>query len=391
MTWRVEDMGFEYVVVGLGALGSATAYQLAKQGHRVLGLEQFELGHSRGASHDTSRILRHSYHTPGYVTMTFAAYDDWASLETDSGQELVTPVGGLDLFPPDAAIPIDDYTTSMAACGVAYQALDVAEVATRWPQFALPAGTVALYQARGSIVPAARGTAAMQAQARRFGAELRDATPVLAIEPFEGGARVRTADATYRARRVVVCADAWTNRVLEGVGVALPLTVTLEQVTYFRPADAAPYQPGVMPLWIWMDDPSYYGFPCYGEATLKAARDCSELEVTADDRPFEPDPVRMQGLTDFMAATIPGSGPAVRSKTCLYTLTPDRDFVLGPVPGCDSVLVGLGAGHAFKFAPTIGRLLAELATTGECSEDVTPFALDRAALTTPGQPVHWLV
>ena len=188
-----------------------------------------------------------------------------------------------------------------------------------------------------------------------------------------------------------MCADAWTNRVLEGVGLALPLTVTLEQVTYFQPADPSPYQPGRMPLWIWMDDPSYYGFPCYGEATLKAARDCSEIEVTADDRPFDPDPARLRGLTDFMAATIPGSGPAVRSKTCLYTLTPDRDFVVGPVPGCESVLVGLGAGHSFKFAPTIGRLLAELATTGECSEDVSPFALDRDALTTPGQPVHWLV
>jgi sarcosine oxidase len=92
-----------------------------------------------------------------------------------------------------------------------------------------------------------------------------------------------------------------------------------------------------------------------------------------------------------MAATIPGSGPAVRSKTCLYTLTPDRDFVLSPVTGCESVLVGLGAGHSFKFAPTFGRLLAELATTGECSEDVSPFALDRDALTKPDQPVHRLV
>jgi sarcosine oxidase len=386
-----DDSRFEYVVVGLGALGSATAYQLARRGHRVIGLEQFELGHARGASHDTSRILRHSYHTPGYVALTFAAYDDWADLEADSAATLVTRVGGLDLFPPDAAIPVDDYTTSMDTCGVAYQSLDVAEVAARWPQFALPAGTVALYQDSASIVPAGRGTAVMHAEARRHGAELRDKTLATAIEPFDAGVRVRTPSATYVARRVVVCADAWTNRLLEGVGVSLPLVVTLEQVTYFRPSDPTTYQPGRMPLWIWMDDPSYYGFPCYGEATLKAARDCSGIEVTADDRPFDPDPVRLQELSDFMATTIPGSGPAVRSKTCLYTLTPDRDFVLAPVPGCEAVLVGLGAGHAFKFAPTFGRLLAELATTGECSEDVSAFALDRDALTTPGQPVHWLV
>jgi sarcosine oxidase len=382
---------YDVVVVGLGALGSSTAYHLAKEGHRVLGLEQFELGHERGASHDTSRILRHSYHTPGYVTLTFAAYDDWATLERDSSEALVTQVGGLDLFPPDAAIPIDDYTTSMAACGVEYETLDRLAIEQRWPQFALPGGTVGLYQERGSIVPAARGTAAMQGQARRFGATLRDRSPVTALEPYDGGVRVVTADATYNAERVVLCADAWTNRVLASVDLELPLTVTLEQVTYFRPDDPAPFQPSVLPLWIWMDDPSYYGFPCYGEATVKAARDCSEIVVTGDDRPFEPDPERLQGLTDFMAATFPGSGPPVRSKTCLYTLPPDRDFVLGPVPGVDSVLVGLGAGHSFKFAPTFGRLLAELATTGSCSEDVSPFALDREALTKPDQPVHWLV
>ncbi|MGA9344500.1 MAG: N-methyl-L-tryptophan oxidase [Nocardioidaceae bacterium] len=385
------DSSFEYVVVGLGALGSATAYQLAKLGHRVLGLEQFELGHARGASHDTSRILRHSYHTPGYVGLTFAAYDDWATLETDSAESLVTQVGGLDLFPPDAAIPIDDYTTSMAAHHVAYEALDRAAIAVRWPQFAVPDGTVGLYQERGSIVPAGRGTAVMQAQARRFGATLRDRTPVVALEPGDNYVVVVTADTTYRARRVIVCADAWTNQVLAGLDLALPLTVTLEQVTYFRPADALPYQPGVLPLWIWMDDPAYYGFPCYGEATVKAARDCSEIEVTGDDRPFDPDRARLAGLTDFMAATLPGSGPPVRSKTCLYTLTPDRDFVLSSVPGHESVLVGLGAGHSFKFAPTFGRLLAELAATDSCSEDVSPFRLGRDALTKPDQPVHWLV
>ena len=385
------DAGFEYVVVGLGALGSATAYQLAKGGHRVLGLEQFELGHDRGASHDTSRILRHSYHTPGYVGLTFAAYDDWATLEADSAERLVTQVGGLDLFPPGAAIPIDDYTTSMSARGVTYEPLDRGGIAARWPQFAVPDGTVGLYQERGSIVPAGRGTAAMQAQALRFGATLRDRTPVVGLEPIADGVRVVTADATYDARRVVVCADAWTNQVVAGLDLALPLTVTLEQVTYFQPANPAPFQPGRLPLWIWMDDPAYYGFPSYGEPTVKAARDCSGIEVTGDERPFDPDPERLQGLADFMAAILPGSGPPVRSKTCLYTLTPDRDFVLSPVPGCESVLVGLGAGHSFKFAPTFGRLLAELATTDECGADVAPFSLDRDALTIPGQPVHWLV
>src|SRR5215208_2246013 len=114
----------DYVVVGLGALGSGAAWHLASRGYSVAGFERFQLGHSRGASHDTSRILRHSYHTPGYVRLTIAAYDDWATLEEDHGQPLVTQVGGLDLFPPDAAIPIIDYTDSLSACNIDFELLD---------------------------------------------------------------------------------------------------------------------------------------------------------------------------------------------------------------------------------------------------------------------------
>jgi monomeric sarcosine oxidase len=382
----------DFVVVGLGALGSATAYQLAKRGAGVVGLERFSLGHDRGASHDTSRILRHSYHTPGYVELTFDAYRDWAALEADSGEHLVTMVGGLDLFPQQAAIPIADYVDSMTAGGVNFSLLDRDAVVRRWPQFSLPPGTVGLFQERASIVPAGRGTAVMQAMATRYGALLRDRSPVSGLTDLGSrGVEVRAGDAVYHCRRVVVCADAWTNDVIADLDRRVPLTVTLEQVTYFQPDEPGQFVPGRLPLWIWMDDPSFYGFPCYGEPTVKAAQDCGGAEVSGDERPFEPDAQRLALLAEFMDRTLPGSGAPVRSKTCLYTLTPDRDFVLGPVPGHDAVLVGMGAAHGFKFAPTIGRLLADLAVEGGTATDVTPFRLDRAALTEPSQPVSWLV
>jgi sarcosine oxidase len=382
----------EFVVVGLGALGSAATYQLARRGAQVVGLERFALGHEHGASHDTSRILRHSYHTPGYVRLTFDAYADWAALSTDAGEELPTVVGGLDLFPPDAAIPAVDYVESMRACGVDFEMLAPTDVAQRWPQFRLPDGTTALYQSRAAIVPAARGTAAMQRLAASHGAVLRDRSPATSVRDLgAAGVEVVTEATTYRCRRLVVCADAWTNQVLAGLGWQLPLTVTLEQVSYFAPPEPAQFVPGRMPLWIWMNDPSFYGFPCYGEPTVKAAQDCGGAVVDPDDRSFEPDPDRLALLAGFMARTLPGAGPVVRSKTCLYTLPPDRDFVLGPVPGCEAVLVALGAAHGFKFAPTFGRLLAELATTGETAADVAPFALDRPTLTEPVPTLSWLV
>lgn len=385
-----EQVG--YVVVGLGAFGSATAYALARRGADVLGLEQFELGHVRGASHDTSRILRHSYHTPGYVALTIDAYDDWAALERDAGEPLMTVVGGLDLFPPDSAVPITDHTTSLGAHDVGYEVLELDDMKRRFPQFVLPEGTTGLYQHRSAIVPAARGTATMQRLARRYGARLQDRCPVTAVRDCgESGVEVEAGGRTYRCRALVVCADAWTNGVLAGLGLRLPLKTTQEQFSYFSPPDPATFQPGRMPLWIWQSNPSFYGFPCYGEPTVKAAQDCGGPEVTGDARSFDVDSARQGLLRDFMARTLPGAGPPVRSKSCLYTLTPERDFVLGPMPRCPAVSVAVGAGHGFKFAPTIGRLLADLAMTGECAADIEAFRLDRPALVDPPPVEQWAV
>ena len=385
---------YDAVVVGLGALGSAAAMHLARGGQRVLGLERFELGHKRGASHDTSRILRHSYHTPGYVRLTQEAYADWADLERWSGEQLVTVVGGLDLFPADPAIPMDDYTASLDEVGIVHELLDVAEIGRRWPQFSLPAGTNGLYQDRGAIVPAARGTALMQKLAAAAGAELRGSERVLSVIDGPSGVTVSTESETFVADRVVVCADAWTNEVLAGLDVHVPLETTLEQATYFAPERPGSFAPHHLPLWIWMDDPSYYGFPCYGEPTLKAAQDCGGPVIDTSDpesRTSEPDPAMLERLASFMASVLPESGQPLRSIRCQYTLTPDRDFVLAPVPGHESVVVGLGAAHGFKFAPTFGRLLAELATVGTTTTDLTPYRLDRPALTDPSYQAHWLV
>ncbi len=137
---------------------------------------------------------------------------------------------------------------------------------------------------------------------------------------------------------------------------------------------------------------SFYGFPTYGGPTVKAAQDVGGTVTTADDRDFVPDPANLQQLTAFMRRTFPGSvGEVVRTATCLYTLTPDRDFVLGALPRQPDVLVGLGAGHAFKFVPTIGRILADLAISDTTSSDIAAFAPDRDALEAPGATVSWLV
>jgi sarcosine oxidase len=296
------------------------------------------------------------------------AYADWALLEGDGGEQLVTATGGLDFFPPGAAIPAIDYTSSLAACGVPFDELDVAGVNRRWPAFSLPDGTVSIYQKDTSIVPAGRSTATMQRLARRHGARLHDQSPVVGLVDHGDEVEVTIGRAaghrTVRARRVVLTADAWTNDLLGYLDTAL-------------------------------DDPSFYGFPTYQEgghgALVKAAQDCGGAETTAATRSFDTDPVALDRLSGFMSGLLPGVGPPAHTVTCLYTLTPDRDFVVDAVPGHPSIFVGLGAAHAFKFAPTFGRLLADLATTGTTISDIGAFAMDRRALVDVDFEPTWLV
>ncbi len=231
--------GYDAVVVGLGALGSAAAWALARAGASVLGLEQFELGHARGASHDHARIIRRSYHTPGYVRLAGLAYRAWAELEAEAGERLLVPTGGLDLFPPGAAIRPGPYRASLEACGVPYRWLDAAEVMHRWPAFRLDAGVHGLWQPDAGIVPAAHGTRVMQRVATGHGATLVAGTPVTAVRDHGGSVEVTTRDCTFRAGRVLLCTDAWTNDLLAGLGAELPLVVTQEQFSYYRPAHPA--------------------------------------------------------------------------------------------------------------------------------------------------------
>ena len=338
---------YDYAVIGLGALGSATAYELARRGHSVVGLERFELGHHRGASHDTSRILRHSYHTPEYVRLTVEAYDDWARLEEASGESLVTVVAGLDLFPPDPAIPLVDYARSLDDVGIEHALLARRDIAARWPQFVLPEGTVGLVQERAAIVPAGTRDGA------DAGRSPSGTGPICATTPgcSRCATSARPASRWSPTARRTAAVRSWSaptpgpTTCWGTSGTDVPLTVTLEQATYFAPSDPHAFEPGRMPLWIWMDEPSFYGFPCYGEPTVKAAQDCGGPPVDPDDRTSGVDE-SMLGLLDgpHGADCSPASGPPVRSLRCQYTLTPDRDFVLDRVPGHPNVVVGLGGG-----------------------------------------------
>ena len=386
---------WDLIVVGLGALGSGAAYWAStRPGIRVLGLERFELGHANGASADHSRIIRLSYHRPDYVRLARRAYASWAEVEAEAGERIVMVTGGLDLWPGEPAIPMADYTDSLAAEGVPFEILDAAEVMRRWPQWRLTDDVTALWQAQGGIADPYKGNAAHRRLAVERGATLVDRTPVTAIRTVGGACAVDAGGVTHTAERVIVTADAWTNGLLAPFGRRLPLTVTKEQVTYFACPDPAAFSPDRFPVWIWMDEPSFYGFPTYGEAGPKAAQDCGGEVVDPDTRTFGRDEAAFGRVTAFLAARLPGAlGPPILTKTCLYTLTPDRDFVVDAVPEAPGVTVGLGAGHGFKYASVLGRILVERALDRASPSDgeLGAFAIDRPVLLEDSPARSWMI
>jgi len=391
-----ERRHWDTIVVGLGALGSGAAYWLSRSlGAGVLGLERFTLDHANGASADHSRIIRLSYHRPDYVRLAKRAYATWAEVEAEAGERVVTLSGGLDVWPAGAIIPIADYTDSLAAEHVPFERLDAAEVQRRWPQWRLDDDSTALWQAHGGLADPFKGNAAHRRLAREHGATLRENAPVTAIHDAGGGdLEVVTPDGTYRTGRVVLAADAWTNGLLASFGRRLPLTITKEQVTYFGCPDPAAFAPDRFPVWIWMDDPCFYGFPTYGEAGPKAAQDCGGQPVDPDGRSFDRDEAAFDRVEAFLAAHLPGAiGPPILTRTCLYTLTPDRDFVVDRVPEAPGVTVLLGAAHGFKFASVLGRIAAELAVDGTTpsAPDLERFRIDRPILLEADPATSWMV
>jgi sarcosine oxidase len=375
---------FAAIVVGLGGIGSGAAYWLAKRlGGDVLGLEQFELGHSNGASEDHSRIIRLSYHRPDYVRLAKRAYETWRLVEAESEQALVLQTGGLDVAPRRAAIPLGDYSDSLTAESVPFEYLDGPEITRRWPQWRLDDRHHGLFQEQSGLVDPRRANRAHQGLARAFGATLLDRAPVHGLRDAGGEIEVTTAAGAFRARYVVIAADAWTNDLLSSFHRRLPMTITQEQVTYFACPDPAAFAPERFPIWIWMDEPCFYGFPTYGEPGPKAAQDVGGKQTTPSGRTFEPNPNTLRRVLDFLAAHLPDAlGPELYTRTCLYALTPDRDFVVDRLPDHPGVFVLLGAAHGFKFASLLGRIASELILDGTTpsAREIERFRIDRPIL-----------
>jgi sarcosine oxidase len=281
----------------------------------------------------------------------------------------------------------------MRACDVYFEELDAREIRKRWPVWQVGDDVHGLFQPDSGIVAAERATAALRRTAMALGAVLREHAAVAAISTDGDEIVVEAGGERYRTGKLIVTAASWMPQLLHHFGVHIPFEVTKEQVMYFKARDLGGFALGEFPIWIWMDDPSFYGFPVFGEPdAVKITQDCGGKAVDPDTRGFEEDVEITARVTAFVQRRLPAAaGPVVRLKTCLYALTPDRDFIIDTLPAFPNVSVAVGGGHGFKFASVIGRILSDLALKGSTTADLTAFTIDRPILQMAEPPKTYML
>jgi sarcosine oxidase len=341
----------DVAVIGLGLAGSAAAWALTGRGRSITAFEAFAPGHRRGSSHGHSRIFRRAYLDPFYVDLTGRADERWRRLEDAAGERILLRTGGLDYGEPHQPAQMADL---LAAAGVAAELVEPDVARDRWPGLVFD-GPVLFHPDAGVIDPE-RAIAAMTRLAIAGGASVSYEDPVTALERDGDGVRLRTAHGSWRARTAVVAAGGWTESLLSGLSDLLelpPLTVTQQQVFFFRPYEA-PAHP-----WATLIDRGrwIYGLP---EGPLvKVAEHYQGKETTADTRDDVVDPAARERVTSYVRERMPGLEPVPQAElTCLYTKTKDEDFVIdrrGPVVLCSAC-----SGHGAKFAPLVGEFVADL-------------------------------
>ena len=370
---------YDAIVVGVGAMGSATVYQLARRGQRVLGIDRYDIPNEMGSSHGVTRMIRLTLQEdPSYVPLVRRAYELWHELENVSGERLLFTTGSIRAGLEGSRM----FEGSREACevhNIPHLVMTGPEVNRRFPGYQLSEDTLAVYQADGGFLLSERCIVNQVAAALELGAEVHGREQVLAWEPTSVGVEVRTDRGAYSARNMVVCSGAWTAKVVPQL--ASSAVAERQVLAWFQPRRPELFRPDTFPVFgLLVEEGRFYGFPSYGIPGFKVGRthhldqqiepDCLDREIHLEDE---------APLRDFTERYFPhAAGPALALKTCMFTNSPDEHFILDTLPGFPQVCVAAGfSGHGFKHSSVVGEIMADLAQYGDTNHDIGLFRLNR--------------
>lgn len=370
---------YDVIVLGIGGMGSAALAELARRGRRVLGIEQFAIGHDQGSSHGRTRIIRTAYFEhPAYVPLVRRAFERWRELEQAHGSTLLTACPCLTLGPEEGEL-VQGVLRSARDHALRIERLTIEEVRQRFPAFHVEEGYVGVLEHDAGILRVEDCVHAFVERARKLGAECHVNERVISWKSTPSAMEVVTDRASYHADRLIITAGPWAGQLLQREGVPLSL---MRQVTmWFRAEPTEQFQLGSFPVFI-VDTQGefFYGFPQIDEHGLKVARHyggvtCQRPEEI--DRAMTDDDDRQ--VRDFLAKYLPGANGERRdASVCIYTLTPDHHFIIDQHPDEERVVLAAGfSGHGYKFAPMVGEILADLVEHGQTNHPIEMFRIDR--------------
>jgi sarcosine oxidase len=371
---------FDVVVCGLGITGSAALYALARRGVRVLGVERFAPGHERGSSHGETRVIRLGYFEhPSYVPLVRDAYARWRDIEKAAATKLLHATGTLEIGAPTSML-VEGSLTSIREHKLPYEVLGADELMHRFPAFRIPADYIGVLQPEGGYLRVEASVTALVQLAQTHGAEIRVGETVGQIVPNAGGVRIATDRGLIDAGTAIVSAGAWVKTLLPELPA--PIRITRQVMAWFEPVDPSLFDAGRLPVFLIESRHGvHYGFPPQAGAIKVAKHHHADQRVDPETYDRTVSAADEALIRAAIAEHLPAaSGRLIRAKTCIYTRTRDDDFIIDRLPQAPQIVVGSPcSGHGFKFAPVIGEVLADLATTGATPRDISRFALARFA------------
>ncbi len=368
----------DVIVVGVGGMGSATVYQLARSGCKVLGLERFTVPHAFGSSHGSTRIIRLAYSEGSrYVPLLRAAYRYWRELEEVSGESILVVTGGLDIGPPGAGV-VEGSRRSCLDHGIPFEELGGAEVNQRFPGYELPESMRAIHQADAGYVRSEVAIRAHADAARALGADILTESPVRSWEKRASGFRVTTDHGVHEARWLVFTAGAWVGGLVpELASVCRP---ERQVMLWTEPPNPAPFEPERFPVFILhAPEGRYYGFPNDRGEGFKIGKYHHRLQPVPDPNRLDRacSPADEAAVREGVARYFPdANGPTRRMVACMFTNSPDEHFILGRHPAVEDAFIAAGfSGHGYKFCSVIGRVMADF-----CLGEEGKWGLERFGL-----------
>jgi sarcosine oxidase len=385
---------FESIVIGLGAMGSAATYQLAKAGNKVLGIDQFTPPHTQGSSHGDTRITRQAIGEGSeYVPLVLRSYEIWDELEKATGKRLLTVTGGLILTSAEQSRLhgsnfFDQTVASAEKYHIAHRLLATNQIRTEFPQFKLHGNEKGYFEAKAGYLRPELCIDTQLKLAQQYGAKLATNERVISFTASKSGGTVlvKTETNEYAAEKAIITAGSWVAQLL-GKTLGQYFTV-YRQVLYWFAVDGAisQFEAPHFPVWIWefgmTDEDAMYGFPAIDGQSggVKLASEQYALPTNPDNVSRQ---VAGQEIKDmyqrYVEPHLVGlNSNCVKAAACLYTVTPDRRFVIDTHPDFPQVIIASPcSGHGFKHSAAIGEVLAQLATRGKSDIDISPFSFER--------------